>query len=151
MDSVAYEVLEQVLIENDYHMPRVVTEHVFERCRGESSRLTIRRTRSSRVQSAAHFIANSLRLTFRTYPPTKGDVSEALKSYRVAEVAGAALVDSFREIIAGDGEVFEESEEVFGSFGPIRWAAQLVDEWDDRCGVCRTEKEFIYLEWFTTA
>lgn len=151
MDSVDYPVLAQVFIENDYHTLQVVTEHVFELCGGETSRLTIRRTRLNRMRTAAHFVANSMLLSFRTYPPTEADVFEALKSYRITELSGAVLVDRFKEIISGHGQFFEEAEEVFQSFGPIQWVAQLDDEWNSRSGICRTQKEFIYLDWFTTA
>ena len=151
MDSISPTVLAQVLVENDYHFLPAVTEHVFELCRGETSRLTIRRVRPERVRSAAHFVANSMGLSFRSYPPTEADVAERLGLYRVAAVTGPDLLDLFRGTIAGHGQAFEEAEDAFRSVGPTKWAARLVDEWNWRCGVCRTRTEFVYLEWFTTA
>jgi hypothetical protein len=151
MNAVSYEALECVLIDNDYRFLRVVTEHVFELCRGETSRFTIRRTPLNHVRSAAHFVASSLNLIFKTYPPTKADVSEGLKLLRIAEFDGPTLIELFRETVVGHGELVEEVDETFRSFGHIRWAVRLVDEWNWRSGVCQTDTELIYLAWFTTA
>lgn len=151
MDELNYEALEGVFIENDYHFLRAVTEHTFELCRGETSRFTVRRTRLGHVPSLAHFVANSLRLTFDTYPPAKADVCKALKDYRFAEVSGGVLLDAFRGLVAKHKQITEDVEAVFMSFGSSRWAAHLVDEWNLMLGVFRTDTEMVFLEWFTTA
>jgi hypothetical protein len=72
-------------------------------------------------------------------------------AYQFAVLSGPHLLATFEEIVAGHRQHFEELEEVFRSFGPILWAVQLLDDWNARSGVCCTHKEFIHLDWFTTA
>lgn len=153
MESVSSADVERALVENAYHFLPAVTEHVFELCRGETSRFTIHIVRRQRVKSASHFVANMIaaRVCFQIYPPTAEEVAEVLKPYQFNTLSGPHLLATFEDIVAGHRQHFEELEEVLLRFGPILWAVQLLDDWNARSGVCCTHKEFIHLDWFTTA
>lgn len=149
---VSYEDLVRVLVGplGDYFSLPFVTEHHFRLYRAEGG-LRVYRTRFRYVRTAAHLVAHLGRFSFPGYPPEEEQVWAALRQFRPEIVDGRDLLTSFRARAEGYGIADEDLDAVFRSVGEVREAVRLVDEWNDRRAVCRTDTEFVYLEWFTNA
>lgn len=153
---VTYEELAAVLRGNlsTYFQLAFVTEHHFRRYRDEGG-VRIYRTRPQYVRSAAHWVAHldyfAGRLSFSTRPPEDWEVVHALRRYRPESADGPELLRSFRELAGGQGIAADDVAAVFHSLGIPLKAVSLMDEWNDRRAVFRTDAELVYLEWFTNA
>lgn len=149
---VNYEDLARVLVGDlrDYFDLPFITEHHFRLYRSEGG-LRVYRTRHRYVKSAAHLVANLGRFSFPHYPPEEEQVWAALRKFRPETIDGHEVLKSFRALAEGDDIADEDLDAAFRSVDEVREAVRLVDDWNDRRAVCRTDAEFVYLEWFTNA
>jgi hypothetical protein len=126
-----YSKLVQVLLKEHYMFLPMVTEHVFDFSRLETSRLTVRRTRSEYAQSAANFFANSISRHIEPIPRRKAEVEAIASEYAYKEIPGEELLASFRRRLAKEARVpqlAEDCAEVSRSIHPILSAMLMKDE-----------------------
>ena len=147
---VTFEELLEVLVGNDYFGIPFLTEHSFRLARSEAS-LRIYRTRPQYVRSPAHFAALMSGLRFPAHPPESGWVLAALRRYRPAAADPLELLAYFRALAEGYEIAAEDLDAVFRSLDAVREVVLLVDEWNERRAVFRTDAELIYLQWGTSA